>query len=155
MGAHIRRVNPRDSLGFNGVLVDRRRIIRRGLPYGTWIPETTPLDQVEASDHFDDANPSQHGVIFMALGASIERQFEFIQREWMNYGNDFRQGNDRDPLLGNRDGEARAIIQGDERTPPHVCRSLPQFITTRGGEYFFVPGLNALRLIGEGFVEVT
>jgi hypothetical protein len=72
----------------------------------------------------------------------------------MNYGNDFRQGNDRDPLLGNRDDESRMVIQGDDEHPPHICRGLPQFITTRGGEYFFVPGLNALRLIGAGAVEI-
>src|SRR5581483_428376 len=89
MGAHIRRVNPRDSLGFNGVLVDRRRIVRRGLPYGTWIPENTPLDTVADLDRFDQEHESEHGVIFMALCSSLERQFEFVQREWMNYGNDF------------------------------------------------------------------
>ena len=41
MGAHIRRMNPRDSLGFEGTLINRHRIIRRGMPYG----ELTPADQ--------------------------------------------------------------------------------------------------------------
>ena len=159
MGAHIRRVNPRDSLGFDGVLVDQRRIIRRGLPYGEWIPESTPLEEVAASDYYDANHESQHGVIFMALCASIERQFEFVQREWVNYGNDFRQGDDRDPLLGNRVGEDRMIIQSDpnasEPRPPHVCTGLPQFVTTRGGEYIFIPGLEALRLIATGTIEIA
>jgi Dyp-type peroxidase family len=159
MGAHIRRVNPRDSLGFNGVLVDRRRIIRRGLPYGASIPEAMPLDEVQAMDACDADHESRHGVIFMALNASLERQFEFIQHEWVNYGNDFRQGNDRDPLLGNREGEDRMIIQSNpddpEAAPPHFCTGLPQFVTTRGGEYFFVPGIAALRLIAAGSVEIA
>ncbi|MEP6690182.1 MAG: dyp-type peroxidase [Gemmatimonadaceae bacterium] len=158
MGAHIRRANPRDSLGFHGVLVDQRRIVRRGVPYGPWIPEETPLEEVERLDHFDATEPSRHGVIFMALNASIERQFEFVQREWMNYGNDFRQGNDRDPITGARDGHDRMVIQGHagaEVRAPHVCRGLEQFAVTRGGAYFFIPGLTALRLIADGRLEVA
>jgi Dyp-type peroxidase family len=161
MGSHIRRMNPRDSLGFNGVLVNRRRIVRRGLPYGDWVPEDTPLDAVDALDQFSEDTPSRHGVVFMALNASIERQFEFVQREWMNYGNDFRQGNDRDPLLGNRVGESRFVVQGDGDAadgrvkPMHICRGLPQFVTVRGGEYFFVPSLTALGMIGAGAIETS
>lgn len=159
MGAHIRRVNPRDSLGFNGVLVDRRRIIRRGLPYGETVPESMSLDDVQAMDACDADRESRHGVIFMALNASLERQFEFVQHEWVNYGNDFRQGNDRDPLLGNREGEDRMTIQSNPddpaAAPPHFCAGLPQFVTTRGGEYFFIPGIAALRLIASGSVEIA
>ena len=161
MGSHVRRMNPRDSLGFDGVLVDRRRIIRRGLTYGQWVPESTPLDAVDALDQFSDDKPSQHGVVFMALNASIERQFEFVQREWMNYGNDFRQGNDRDPVLGNRQGESRFVVQGDgdasdgKVRPMHICRGLPQFVTVRGGEYFFLPSITALAMIGSGVVETS
>lgn len=159
MGSHIRRMNPRDSLGFDGVLVNRRRIVRRGVPYGEWVPAELPLDQAEELDRYDAQRQSRHGVIFVALNASLERQFEFVQREWVNYGNDFRQGNDRDPLLGNRDGEDRMVIQGDasgaEPRPPHLCTGLPQFVTTRGGAYFFIPGLTALRMIGAGAIETA
>lgn len=167
MGSHIRRANPRDSLGFHGVLVDQRRIVRRGVPYGTWIPESTPLDEVARLDHFDDEHPSRHGVVFMAINANIERQFEFVQREWMNYGNDFRQGNDRDPITGAGDVENRMVIQGSvekqmrdgrevtEVRSPHICRGLEQFAVTRGGAYFFLPGLTALRLIAAGRLETT
>ena len=159
MGAHMRRMNPRDSLGFDGVLVNRRRIVRRGLPYGQWVPEDTPLDAAEALDQFTEDAPSRHGVIFIAMNASIERQFEFVQREWMNYGNDFRQGNDRDPLVGNREAETRFVVQGgggdaDAREQPlHICRGLPQFVTVRGGAYFFVPSMTALGMIAAGRVE--
>jgi Dyp-type peroxidase family len=157
MGSHIRRMNPRDSLGFDGVLVNQRRIIRRGLPYGSWVPEKTPDAVMDELDRFDDENESRHGVIFMALQASLERQFEFVQREWLNYGNDFRQGNDRDPILGNRENGSRAVIQGDASAdrlrPMHVCKGLPQFVTTRGGEYFFIPGIAALRAIAAGDIE--
>jgi deferrochelatase/peroxidase EfeB len=161
----MRRANPRDSLGFHGVLVDQRRIVRRGMPYGAWIPESTPLDEVARLDRIDDDHASRHGVIFMAINANIERQFEFVQREWMNYGNDFRQGNDRDSITGTRDTGDRMVIQGSVETrtvdgrevtnvrPPHICRGLEQFAVTRGGAYFFLPGLTALRLIAAGGIE--
>jgi deferrochelatase/peroxidase EfeB len=72
LGAHIRRANPRDAFGFNGSLVNRRRITRRGLPYGA----VTPSDQ-------PGSDTAEHGVVFMVLNASIFRQFEFIQQQWI------------------------------------------------------------------------
>ena len=39
LGAHIRRSNPRDALGFDGHLSFRHRMIRRGMPYGPALPE--------------------------------------------------------------------------------------------------------------------
>jgi deferrochelatase/peroxidase EfeB len=157
LGAHIRRVNPRGSLEFGvdgaydtpGALVNRRRILRRGLPYG----ETPHPPR-------DDGN---HGIVFMALCASIERQFEFVQQQWINYGNDFKLANEKDPLLGNHaassrgGGLGRSIIQGDREKgrPPMFCSEIPRFVETRGGDYFFIPSLTALRMIAEGIVDVT
>jgi hypothetical protein len=54
LGAHIRRANPRDALGFEGRLSFRHRMIRRGMPYG----EPLPPDLVE-----DDRAP--RGLIFV------------------------------------------------------------------------------------------
>jgi len=138
MGSHIRRANPRDSLGFNGKLANRRRIARRGLPYGAFQPAGQRDDE------------SEHGIVFMALNANIARQFEFIQQQWMDYGNDFQMGDDKDVLIGNNNGDtSRALIQGDPETgePPHFCLKLPHFVETRGGDYFFIPSMTALRLI--------
>ena len=84
LGSHIRRANPRDALGFGTKLTAGHRIMRRGLPYGAWTPADQPGD--------DDA---EQGLIFLALNASIVNQFEFVLQQWMNYGNDQQQGNDR------------------------------------------------------------
>ncbi len=97
VSAHSRRVNPRSALEFGvkhafsspSALSNRRRLLRRGLPYGD--------SQSERTD------AGEHGIVFMALCASIRRQFEFVQQQWINYGNDFRMGNDKDPLLGNQE----------------------------------------------------
>jgi Dyp-type peroxidase family len=145
IGAHIRRTNPRDAFGFNGGLVNRRRIMRRGMPYG----EYTPEDQ-QAHDQ------DEHGIIFMALGASLFRQFEFVQQQWVEYGNDARLGNDKDLLTGcHSGGRDRFIVQGttDPGNIPFVCGGLPNFVEMRGGAYFFLPSLTALRLIATGSVD--
>lgn len=144
VGAHIRRVNPRDAFGFNGDLINRRRITRRGLPYGQFIPDDEP-----GNDN------GEHGVIFMALNASLFRQFEFVQQQWVEYGNDAHQGNDKDMLIGNHGGQGKFMIQGteDPSNPPFICGGLPNFVELRGGDYFFVPSMTALRMIGAGTVD--
>ena len=38
VGSHIRRANPRHGLPFEGKLVNRHRLIRRGIPYGDPLP---------------------------------------------------------------------------------------------------------------------
>jgi Dyp-type peroxidase family len=132
IGSHIRRANPRDSLPFGAKLVNRHRMIRRGVPYGDPLPEG-------AADDGQD-----RGLIFMCLQADLVRQFEFVQSQWLNDGNIFRLGADRDPLLG---GAGKMTIQG---APPRFLHPLPPVVTTRAGEYFFLPGLAALRFLSNG-----
>ncbi|ASJ76613.1 Dyp-type peroxidase [Granulosicoccus antarcticus] len=151
MSGHLRRMNPRGSLEFGqkgafntpSALADRRRILRRGLPYGQSGPDTNDADD--------------HGIIFMALNASIERQFEFVQQQWVNYGNDFKEGNDKEILLGNHTGEGKAVLQVEPGSgkPPHFLTKLPRFVECRGGDYFFVPGITALKMIAAGIVDPT
>jgi Dyp-type peroxidase family len=154
VGAHVRRMQPRVALEFGldgafqcpDALSNRRRFIRRGLPYGD--------AQTKREDDGD------HGIVFMAIGVDIERQFEFVQQQWANYGNDFRLGNDKDPLIGNHgadEGDGMMTIQTDpsDPRPPFFCSKLPRFVETRGGDYFFVPSLTALRLIADGLVDPT
>jgi len=144
IGAHIRRAHPRDAFGFNGGLVNRRRIMRRGLPYGDYVPEGQPV-----------RDEDERGIVFMALNASIFRQFEFVQQQWIEYGNDSHQGNDKDPLIGNHDGTSRFMVQGttDPKNPPLLCGGLPNFVELRGGDYFFMPSLTALAMIATGTVD--
>ena len=91
----------------------------------------------------------------MGLNASLFRQFEFIQQQWIEYGNDAHQGNDKDLIVGNHGGNGKVVIQGtaDPRNPPFLCARLPNFVTLKGGDYFFMPSLTALRLIAGGSVD--
>lgn len=130
VGAHIRRANPRNSLPFSGALVNRHRLIRRGLPYGPPLPEGAADDGVE------------RGVVFVCFQADLSRQFEFIQSQWLNDGNAFSLGDDKDPLIGNQEGSGKATLHG---APPWFVSPLPRLVQTRGGEYFFAPGIGGLR----------
>jgi hypothetical protein len=66
-------------------------------------------------------------------------------------------------LVGNHgvDDEGRAtgsMVIASARgsgKPPFFCSRLPRFVETRGGDYFFVPGMTALRMIGEGSIDPT
>ena len=156
-GANTRRANTRDMLDprigsadkselSGSALNKRRRILRRGLPYGTF-------DKEKGTDE------GEHGIIFMAICASVFRQFEFVQQQWMNYGLDFNVGNDTCPVIGKRDPEAdtKFVIASDPANskPPFLCDRVPQFVTTRGGEYFFIPSVSALQMIAIGSVDPT
>jgi deferrochelatase/peroxidase EfeB len=153
-GAHIRRANTRDMLDpllssgdpqkLNGsVLNNRRRILRRGLPYG------------EAPAQGDDSD--EHGIVLMAKCASLFRQFEFVQQQWLQYGLDFNAGNDTCPIVGNHFEGNKFVIAADPGSgkPPFFVADLPQFVETRGGEYFFMPSMTALRMIAQGLVDPT
>lgn len=154
LGAHARRANPRGALEFGvkdpfdtpGALTNRRRLLRRGLPYG------------KSDAHSGD--DGDHGLIFMAVGASIERQFEFVQQQWMNYGNDFKIANEKDPLIGNHgtDGDGGHMlfpVEPGSGKAPHFCSGIPRFVEVRGGAYFFLPSLTALKMIGDGIIDPT
>ena len=126
-GAHVRRAHPR-----TGSVSERRHLLlRRGLPYGRALPDGAP----------DDG--SDRGLVGVFLNASIERQYEFVQREWINAPRFDGLRNDPDPVAGPGGGDF--TWQG--RPLPRRFQRLPRFVTVRGGEYFFIPGIAALRFL--------
>ena len=142
LGAHIRRSNPRDALGFEGALSMRHRMIRRGMPYGP------PLGKGVLQD-----DGVERGLIFVSFQASIARQFEGVQGPWLADGNIFGLGHDKDYLLGesasNGSGGGKMTIQGSR---PYFLAPLQPLVTTRGGEYLYVPSITALGAIAQGVV---
>lgn len=133
VGAHIRRAHPRDSEGFfGGKLTNRHRIIRRGRSYGPLLP-----------DGMQEDDGSDRGLAFVCFNASIWRQFETIQRLWVDDGDPFQLGSDKDFLIGCPvDGTGKMTIPGK---PPFFLAPQPRFVTMRGGEYLFQPSISALR----------
>ncbi|MFL6499832.1 MAG: Dyp-type peroxidase [Candidatus Udaeobacter sp.] len=166
-GAHVRRTNPRNSdfperrpnvlrklmimLGFGpkGFYEDLtssvrfHRILRRGREYGS---ELLPEEALQPPR----PNESARGLHFICLNANISRQFEFLQNAWITNTKFSGTTAESDPLLGNRESipgcpaTGNFTIPGDGTLRRRVS-GLPQFVTVRGGGYFFLPSLRALR----------
>jgi Dyp-type peroxidase family len=160
LGAHIRRANPRTAdlppggrgllsrlwrmLGFNAAVREQdlvastrfHRLLRRGRKYG---------DAAAAPG-------AEVGLHFICLAANIKRQFEFVQSAWMVGAKFAGLTGESDPLLGHRLPDAENSPTDGFSIPQAggpACRlsGLPQFATVRGGAYFFLPGIRALRYL--------
>ncbi|UVK36998.1 cytochrome P450 [Mesorhizobium sp. AR10] len=134
LGAHIRRSNPRDSLGEDREtqinIGKRHRILRVGRTY----------------EKQDSKNGKvEKGLLFMCLNADIERQYEFIQQTWVSSTSFQGLVGEKDPTIGSRDGGARFSIPSWEKVT--LLQDMPQFVTTKGGGYFFMPSRSALRYL--------
>ncbi len=170
VGAHIRRSNPRTgdfppdvagpisrlirTLGFGrdspteDLVASTRfhRMLRRGRPYGLRLK---PADAVAAIDDRDE-----RGLQFICLCGNISRQFEFVQNAWIANGKFDGLQDETDPLLGNRqplmDGSPTDNFSIPQFSGPRKCLTgMPQFVTVRGGAYFFLPGIRALKYVAE------
>lgn len=166
VGAHVRRANPRtaDMPGGIGNWLTRQlrrlglltpdehadriaatrfhRILRRGREYGR------PITPEQAADPATDDPKS--GLHFICLVGNIARQFEFVQGAWAMNPRFAGLSGEQDPLLGHRqpfppgwatDGFTAPRAEG----LPLRLTALPRFVTVRGGAYFFLPGIRALR----------
>jgi Dyp-type peroxidase family len=132
VGAHIRRMNPRDT----AENMNRRQMIRRGGTYGPPLPEKAPEDGVE------------RGIAAFIGCASLVRQFEFAMNVWANDPTFKDLGNERDPFVGTQNGTFNMTIP--KRPVRKKIKGLPAFTTIKGGAYFFLPGIRALRFLAAG-----
>jgi Dyp-type peroxidase family len=143
LGSHIRRTNPR-GVGLSATedesdeslkVANRHRILRRGRSYGHF------LDNLKQDDG------QERGLVFICLNANIERQFEFIQHTWINNIKFAGLYNENDPMIGSSGSDNRNFTIQDQQLRRRVC-GFQQFVTTRGGGYFFLPSLKALGRLG-------
>ena len=166
-GAHVRRTNPRnpDFPGRPGGFLQRvitmlgfgprgfrddlmspvrfHRILRRGREYGD---ELSPEEALQPAP----PNESPRGLRFLCLNANISRQFEFLQNAWIVNTKFSGMTGESDPLLGTRTEVPGCPVTADFNQPRagrlrRRVASLPQFVTVRGGAYFFLPSRRALR----------
>jgi Dyp-type peroxidase family len=132
-GAHIRRMNPRDTQLTRLTDVNIHRVIRRGTTYG---PPYDPNDFSELAD------TTPRGAIFLLLSAKAMATLEFLQKEWINDGNFIGAGDERDPIIGlQEEGATFTIPRKPARRRIHGIQT---FNVLKGGEYFFMPSLSAL-----------
>jgi len=145
MHAHIRKANPRGdfapTIGFTEEVAERsHRIVRRGIPYGDR-PKKPFQPQSIA-----EMPTAGVGILFGCYQASIANQFAFIQSRWLNRV-DFPQ--DRvgiDPITGSQQaGSANDWGAAPDRH--EVRENFGQFVTFKGGEFFFAPSIPFLGVL--------
>lgn len=144
LGAHIRRANPRDagarhkdnaaSRGAALAAANNHRILRRGRVFGPWL-------DFERGEEVPAAYGEERGLLFMALGADIERQFELIQQTWLLNPFFAGLGDEVDPLTG------PAGPFSIEASHVRARIGVDRFVQLIGGDYYFLPSLSALRFL--------
>lgn len=136
LGSHVRRANPRDSLMSDNLRapnhVGSHRILRRGRVY---------LEPAPAGA------PAAEGLIFLAACSDLERQFEFIQQSWLGEPSFHGLTGEADPAV-DTDGRLQDLSLPDGRTVRRI-RGIPDFVTVRGGGYFFMPSRSALYYLAD------
>jgi hypothetical protein len=147
--AHIRKVYPRDDAPGGEAEAQRHRIIRRGISFG---PEVEPGETTTRHSR---------GLMFVCYQTSIERQFEYIQRQANNPGfvdGKFRPGSHApvmpgyDPIIGQAAGSGPREMDepypnypaGNRRTTLEMPN---QFVILTAAAYFFMPSISALRTV--------
>lgn len=145
--AHIRKVNPR-----NDVASERAHIMpRRGIPFTDVPRKVHPSDLPGSKDLADfDANVKPDlptggvGLLFMAYNSSLTKQFVFTQKSWANDKDFSNAGVGADPIIGQGAGTSVAQtwpVTWDDPATVTKTLNFANFVTMRGGEYFFAPSL--------------
>jgi Dyp-type peroxidase family len=158
--AHIRKANPRDEAQPPPPEDPaRHRMIRRGTPFGPQLPAN-----VVADDGVD------RGLHFVSIVADLDRQFEFVQRQWLNdpnfpngtfvgptqaYGPPPQNipGDGVDPIVGEHEPAAEDTLH-----QPSMVVQFPiptELVNVTAGDYFFLPSIQALQRLGEGTTAST
>jgi Dyp-type peroxidase family len=135
LGSHVRRTNPRDSLMADDLKtpnhISSHRILRRGRAY----LET------------EGEGKQSEGLIFLAACADLERQFEFVQQTWIGDPSFHGLTGESDPVADS-DGLHQELSLPDGRTVRRL-KGIPDFVTVRGGGYFFMPSRSALYYLAD------
>ena len=159
--SHIRKANPRRDDN------DKKHIMaRRGIPYG----------RRDVSTEIDPSIPQMPdggvGLLFMSFQKSIENQFEFIQKNWVNevaFPKSTISAIDLDakghptvnipsgidPIIGQdvhsstnhgNTNKSTGAFASDYNNPATLSKcTFDQFVHLKGGEYFFAPSIAFLK----------
>ncbi len=140
MGSHLRRGNPRDDLPPDSPkksveVTKRHRIIRRGRP-------------------FNNGQGKEQGLMFMAINADIQRQFQFVQQTWINSPKFGHMYDNKDPILSDPElldpipgGSGKSVMTIPSEPVRLRVHGLKRFVMVKGGGYYFMPSMRALNFL--------
>ncbi len=147
--SHLRKTNPRDGLQEKpsdaktlpeDPVMDRRRIMRRGSPYGH------PFDPTVEGPGGPD---SPRGLLFVSYQLDIANQFEFIQKAWIDAPG-FPLNRATPPGADAMVGAAGTVNWDQDGRP--VPLGFQQFVQTEGAVYAFAPSISTLNKLAEGLL---
>ena len=135
VGAHIRRAYPRTARVAGQP--NSRRLLRRGM-----------------ASSWKDGAEDKVGLMGLFMGASIEHQFEFIQRQWL-HGDSAASG-----IRGTKDAISSIRSEPTDfpflvpdpmcpQAPHQLVAHIPPLVRTRGCLYLFFPGISALKSLND------
>jgi Dyp-type peroxidase family len=128
--SHIRKTNPREESKRAPIMA------RRGITYG------------EREEGMVDRPEKKVGLLFMSYQASLENQFEFTQQSWANSPNFPSQRAGIDPVIGqgtNPPNSQQMPPKWGNPEPDKKATEFKDFVTMKGGEYFFAPSITTLK----------
>ena len=148
LSAHVRKVNPRDTITEQGTPHDvlTRLIMRRGIPFGPVFPGDLD-DAAGAAPLAEGEIEAQRGLIFICYQTSIENQFAFLQKSWANDASFPSSGGGEDPIIGHGAEEHQRHRFVDIRASgqPAETLDLPaDWVMPTGGGFFFSPSISAI-----------
>ncbi|OGE52884.1 hypothetical protein PENARI_c009G06211 [Penicillium arizonense] len=151
--AHTRKMRPRGDMNH-----DHAVIWRRGIPYGEEVTAEEAADRKSAED-------KERGLLFVCYQSDIRNGYNFLTTRWAS---NHHFPDDKTHVVGEHGPGIDAIVgQRLEHHPPRSF-SLPDhngtsgermplesWVVQRGGDYFFVPSISALRkeLTGPGIFD--
>jgi hypothetical protein len=131
--SHVRRANPRTETD----LAHNPRLLRRGMAYTNARP-----------------NAQARGLMFMAFNSDIEGQFELVQKNWMQGGNQVGLASDERDVIA---GQARPHGPHAPEVPARFRNvQLEQpFVHLEWGIYLYFPAHEALLWLSQERTEET
>jgi Dyp-type peroxidase family len=137
--AHVRKVNPRDSVTDQGgpAITLRSQMLRRGITFGP---------------RFESPDDTERGLLFLAYQTSIEQQFELLSRKWMNRPNAPEPSSGHDLLVGQEHGTRTATLAAPGGGTVEISTERVWVVPTGGG-YFFSPSISVLEAIASGTID--
>ncbi len=145
-GAHIRKTYPRNDVRakvnpteaeIDKAEADthRHRLLRRGIQFG---------DELNAQETQEGRTIKDRGLLFRCYVTDLARQFEFVQKQWVNNANFVQPNSGHDAIIGQVPGGGDRTFFGVGYEGLKPSFDFKPWVNMTGGAYFFAPSIDFL-----------